>query len=140
MSVCVLDASFAFQWLFEDEASAEGDAVLDLVSARGAVVPELWQFEMVNGLGMAERRGRLTTSGLQEAVNLVRSLPLTVDSSGQMLLAGALLDLMRAHRLTAYDATYLEAARRLGLPLATKDGHLRAAATVIGVALMPSPA
>jgi hypothetical protein len=28
MTVCVLDASFVFPWLFEDEASPEADAML----------------------------------------------------------------------------------------------------------------
>ena len=45
------------------------------------------------------------------------------------------LDLMRRHRLTAYDATYLELAIRLRLPLATKDRELLAAAPLVGVPL-----
>ena len=55
VSVCVLDASFAFQWLFKDEASPEGYAALELIHAGGAVVPALWFVEITNGLGMAER-------------------------------------------------------------------------------------
>jgi predicted nucleic acid-binding protein len=43
------------------------------------------------------------------------------------------LDLARAERLTAHDAAYLELAMRLGLPLASKDGDLCAAAERVGV-------
>jgi predicted nucleic acid-binding protein len=43
------------------------------------------------------------------------------------------LSLARAHRLSAYDATYLELALRRGLPLATLDGKLKAAASAVGV-------
>ena len=43
---------------------------------------------------------------------------------------------MRAHRLTAYDATYLELALRCGLPLATRDKALRQAAAAVGVTLL----
>jgi predicted nucleic acid-binding protein len=43
------------------------------------------------------------------------------------------LSLARAHRLSAYDAAYLELALRRGLPLATLDDKLRAAASALGV-------
>jgi predicted nucleic acid-binding protein len=38
--------------------------------------------------------------------------------------------------LTTYDAAYLELAQRRGLPLATLDTDLRAAATAEGVILL----
>jgi len=41
-----------------------------------------------------------------------------------------------APRLTVYDATYLELALRLSLPLATLDGDLRKAAELEGVLLL----
>jgi predicted nucleic acid-binding protein len=40
------------------------------------------------------------------------------------------------HRLTVYDATYLELALRLSLPLATLDDELRNAAQLEGVPLL----
>jgi predicted nucleic acid-binding protein len=43
------------------------------------------------------------------------------------------LRLARAHRLSAYDAAYLELALRRGLPLATLDDKLKAAASALGV-------
>jgi predicted nucleic acid-binding protein len=42
------------------------------------------------------------------------------------------LALARAHRLTAYDATYLELALRRGAPLATFDQKLAEAARKAG--------
>jgi predicted nucleic acid-binding protein len=44
--------------------------------------------------------------------------------------------LAEQYRLTAYDAAYLELARRTGLPLATLDGDLRKAALAGSVALV----
>jgi predicted nucleic acid-binding protein len=41
-----------------------------------------------------------------------------------------------AHRLTAYDAAYLELAHRRDLPLATLDAGLRTAARALGVAVL----
>jgi predicted nucleic acid-binding protein len=50
---------------------------------------------------------------------------------------GPVLDLARTHRLSAYDASYLELAMREGLPLATQDDDMRAAAEAAGVRLVP---
>ena len=77
--------------------------------------------EITNVLGMAERRGRLTPDSVVGALALAE--------------VGGVLDLMRRHRLTAYDATYLELAIRLRLPLATKDRELLVAAPLVGVLL-----
>jgi predicted nucleic acid-binding protein len=45
------------------------------------------------------------------------------------------MHLARVHRLSAYDASYLELAMRRGLPLATLDDKVKAAANAVGVAL-----
>jgi predicted nucleic acid-binding protein len=140
MSVCVLDASFVFPWLFEDEASSEADAMLELVSQQGADIPSLWYTEIANGLGMAERRGRLSQAGLREAIGLLNGLHLALDASVSSHAFGKILDLMRDRRLTAYDATYLELALRRRLPLATNDKALQKAAFAAGVTLFEAKA
>ncbi len=136
----MLDASFTFQWLFQDEASPEGYAALAVVGRDGAVVPPLWFVEITNVMGLAERRGRVDPAGLREADCLLRSLPLVVDEPPSITWSEPVLQLMRAHRLTAYDATYLELACRRSLPLATKDRDLIVAVPGVGVPLFaPSP-
>jgi predicted nucleic acid-binding protein len=132
---CVLDASATFPWLFEDEASLEADWLLDLVAERGAVVPSLWYLECANGLAMAERRGRIDSEGITQAIGLLRRLPLEVDDAAPSCAFGEVLVLARAHGLTAYDAGYLDLALRRNLPLATDDGPLRAVAQAVGVVL-----
>ncbi len=47
----------------------------------------------------------------------------------------ALAELARRFELSAYDATYLELAMRLRLPLACRDSPLRGALPKAGVAL-----
>ena len=47
------------------------------------------------------------------------------------------LRIARLHRLSVYDARYLELAVRDGRPLATLDRRLAAAAVAEGVALVP---
>ncbi len=48
------------------------------------------------------------------------------------------LALGRRHKLSSYDAAYLELAMRLGLPLATLDKDLRKAAEAEGIAVLPT--
>lgn len=52
---------------------------------------------------------------------------------------GEVHDLSLKHKLTSYDARYLELAKRMNLPLASQDGDLRAAAKKEGVALFEAP-
>lgn len=122
--------------MFEDEATPEADAMLAMVGKQGAIVPSLWYIEIANGLGMAERRNRLFQTAAAEAIALLKGLPLDVDEMAPAHAFGAVLDLMRRHRLTAYDAVYLELAIRRGLPIATNDRDLRSAAEAAGVTLL----
>lgn len=51
---------------------------------------------------------------------------------------GPTAKLAETHKLTAYDAAYLELAIRLDLPLATSDRSLIFAAEVAGVQVLPT--
>jgi predicted nucleic acid-binding protein len=62
-------------------------------------------------------------------------LPIATDEQHGAESRGSVLSLARGHGLSAYDATYLELALRRGLPLATLDRRLRAAAEAAGVSL-----
>lgn len=104
--------------------------------SRGAVAPQLWPLEMLNGLLTAERRGRLDASA---RVRMTRSLadpPIRIDEETAALAWTAISELAERHRLTANDAAYLELAHRLELPLATADDALATAAESAGVALL----
>ena len=56
------------------EATPEADAMLAMVGKEGAIVPSLWHLEIANGLGMAERRNRLSQTAVTEAITLLRGL------------------------------------------------------------------
>jgi predicted nucleic acid-binding protein len=133
VSFCVLDASCAFPWVFIDEATSETDMLLDRIGQVGAVVPVPWNIEIANGLGMAERRGRLTPARALAAIDLLSALPLELDEAGSSRALGPVRDLMRVRGLTAYDAVYLDLALRRSLPLATRDKALQAAAQRAGL-------
>jgi len=130
----VVDASVALAWCFEDEATPQTEAVLDRLSHDTAVVPSLWELEVSNVLLAGERRDRLTESQSARFVALLAQLPILVDTASVDV--GAVLAAGRQHVLTAYDAAYLVLAEREGVPLATLDARLRAAAQAVGVAVI----
>ena len=132
----VLDASVALAWCFEDEQSEPAMAVLDSLRESEAVVAHHWTLEMANGLLSAERRGRLDGDGATRFSRLLLALPIAVDPVARGTALTETRRLARSHQLTSYDAAYLELAIRLGVPLATLDEPLRAAARAEGVALV----
>lgn len=132
----VLDASVALAWCFEDEATPQADGVLDQLGDDVAVAPTLWELEVTNVLLHAERRGRITESQTARFVTLLSQLPISIDTAGADM--AGLLATGRHHSLTAYDAAYLILAEREGLPLATADAKLRAAAQAVGIPLLPA--
>jgi predicted nucleic acid-binding protein len=133
----VLDNSVALAWCFEDEQTPELMALLDRLVETGAVAPSLWPLEAQNGLLMAERRSRLDAARRAELARLVRDLPITLDGETAAQACTETVALADRHGLSVYDASYLELAKRRGLPLATADRPLRAAAVASGAALLP---
>jgi predicted nucleic acid-binding protein len=130
----VVDASVSLAWLFEDEVSEQTDDLLDRLRDERALVPSLWTYEIANALTVAQRRSRITEAQARVLVETLQSLPIDRADSAP---AGVLLALASKHRLSAYDAAYLELAERTGLALATLDDRLRAAAEAAGVQLLP---
>lgn len=131
----VLDASVALAWSFRDERNAYAHQALRRLEDDAALVPAVWMLEVANGLLVAERRGRFTAADVAQVYGVLADLPIEWSALTLDQALGPVLDLARAHGLSAYDAAYLELAMREGLPLATQDEALRAAAQRVGVPL-----
>ncbi len=112
------------------------DVSLRLQGGR-AHVPALWLWETANVLVQAERRGRISPAAIRTYLGLLEGLPISIDQPSTASVWHDTLALARSHRLTSYDAAYLELSLRRGLPLATRDRALQAAALLEGVPLMP---
>jgi predicted nucleic acid-binding protein len=131
----VLDSSVALAWCFHDEQDPYADAIAARFPAVDIVVPSLWHLEIANVFVGAERHGRSTQSDTQNWTQFLSSLPIAVDPETVARAWTDTLSLARAHDLTSYDASYLELALRLGLPLASLDKQLKSAAQAAGVPL-----
>ena len=134
----VLDSSATLAWVYSDEITEPIRHVFDLVGENGAWVPGLWKLEVANILEMGVRRGRHDAAFRNSTLADLALLPIRVDSETDRQAWGATLQLAERHRLTLYDAAYLELALRRGLPLATLDAELRRAAQAEGVAVVGS--
>lgn len=132
----VLDASVALAWCFADEATPETTSLLDRLEQEVAFVPELWTLELGNILISAERRQRITFARVAEFLMLVNNLNIQIDHETANRGLHEIFSVAYAEKITTYDATYLELAMRLGVPLATKDNQLREAAKRLGVVLL----
>lgn len=131
-----MDCSVSAAWCLQDEHSDAARDLLATLTEREAFVPELWLSEMANVLAVAERRDRMDRDDTTAAIQLLTRLPLRVVPSGADALP-AVLELTRGTGLSAYDATYLELALRLGLPLATFDRRLASSAGDHGLGVLP---
>ena len=132
----VLDGSLTLAWYFADETDPYADAVAQGLATREAVVPSLWRLEIANALVVVERRKRSTQAQAAAFVARLEQLPIVLDDQTDARSWGETLRLARAHTLSAYDAAYLELAMRRGLPLASLDAQLKAAAAAVGVPLL----
>ena len=138
MTRFVLDASVALRWFLEDPVPAYSTRVKHLIiNGARVLVPALWHLEMANGLAVAERRRILTGLDVDHCLNDIEQLlAQSFDTDSAVVSARAVSDLARAFRLSAYDAVYLDVARRERLPLATLDEQLKAATPQAGVRLL----
>jgi predicted nucleic acid-binding protein len=122
----VVDASVAASWLLPDEGHPTATAAYSRLRTDRALVPSLWWFEIRNIFVMSERRGRLDSEKTRKALSLLESLPIQQDIEPD---EAVVLRLARQHRLTVYDAAYLELAQRENVALATLDAELARAAS-----------
>lgn len=132
-----LDCSVTLAWLFEDEKSFTTDEILARVEREGAHVPTIWCLEVANTLQGAVRRGRIDITWRDTCLKMLGRLDIQTDARTGVFAWASTLALANDHRLTLYDAAYLELALRQGLPLATLDRKLRSVAETIGMRLMP---
>jgi predicted nucleic acid-binding protein len=134
----VLDASVALRWFLDHPMPPYANRVKQFfLKGVRAVVPALWHLEMSNGLVVAERRSILTAADIDQAViDIEQIAAASMDVDGSVVYAKQALATARAFQLSAYDAVYLDLARRERLPLATLDDRLRAAAARAGVQLL----
>ena len=140
MEPIVLDTSITMAWCFDDETTPYTEALLNWCAAGNDIyVASVWPLEVTNVLLNAQRKGRITGQQVEEFLAVLSRLSIHIE---EVLPERAFQDtrkLAQTHRLTSYDAAYLEVAIRRQLPLASLDDDLKKAAIATGVRLINLP-
>ncbi|MCS6285215.1 MAG: type II toxin-antitoxin system VapC family toxin [Nitrospira sp.] len=132
----VLDNSVTMRWFFGDgkpQDLAYAGKVLDLMQEAQAVVPATWGLEVANVIAKAEEKALVTEARSGAFLEMLEDVDIDVDSATFAHALSDTLQLARRYKLSSYDASYLELALRLGLPLATLDEDLQKATKKAGV-------
>jgi predicted nucleic acid-binding protein len=138
MTGFVLDCSVTLSWFLPGELTDSNQAVRKMIEGgASASVPCLWALEVANALLVAERRKRISRRDSEAAWAALEKLPTEVDAETGQRAGRDILTLARRQQLSIYDAAYLELAVRLGIPLASLDELLRAAARRLKIPVLP---
>jgi len=129
----VIDTSVVMTWCFQDQSSRYADHILDRLEADSGFVPSIWPLEVCNVLLVAERKKRLGEADSSRFIALLGELPIIIEQEPPERMLREIFALARKHKLSSYDASYLDLAMRKGLPIATLDKKLLAAAQRSGV-------
>ena len=132
----VLDNSVTMRWFFGNGKPQEityAGKILDAMKSTNAVVPVTWGLEVANVIAKAEAKAWVTEARSGAFLEMLEGVDIDVDAATSAHALSDTLQLARRYKLSAYDASYLELALRLGLPIATLDEDLQKAAKKAGV-------
>jgi len=97
---------------------------LQTLATGHAIVPVLWRYEVSAVPAKARKDGILTDIKVSALLSTLQSFNIRLDRGGADYILSDVHRLAVAHRLTSYDAAYLELAMRKKLLLATLDDEL----------------
>ena len=125
MNKRILDASVVLKWYLPDEKlSSLALGLLDqYVSGELEILaPSLLEYEVINGLMIAQKRGRIKETIILEAVEGFINLGITYHSLTPLY--AKTLQFAQKYDISFYDASYLGLAHREKAFLITADNRL----------------
>jgi predicted nucleic acid-binding protein len=121
----VIDASVVLKWYLSDEEHSQ--AALEILDKYVSyeidiLAPSLLEYEVLNGLLIARKRGRIQEEMVFTAVE--GFLSLEIPQKDISFFYPDVLFFSESHNLSAYDASYLAVANEEGALLVTVDKNL----------------
>jgi predicted nucleic acid-binding protein len=123
-AACVVDASVVIKLFITEPLSERAETLFTGLAAGSQVflVPDLLYVECTNILWKNVRRAGLAKVDAHEILRRLRALALHVTPTAELCESALALALERD--ISAYDACYVELARRRSVPLVTADERL----------------
>lgn len=122
----VIDASVALAWLLQEEGQADAaTAIIDCLPRESGIVPGIFWYEVRHILVKKERLGDINHEDAQDFMSRLSGLSIEYDHKHN---EEKTVSLARRHKLSVYDAAYLETAIRHRGQIATFDKALAEAA------------
>jgi len=114
----VADASATLPWCFEEEGTPATEALLErLRSGETVIVPAHWPAEVMNGLVMAVRRGRIGPETASRFARDLGALPIRIEPPHSPGNWDAVFRVAAEYKLTIFVGGYRKAALAAGLVL-----------------------
>jgi len=125
----VLDTSAAMALFLQEEEGVELEELINnIINANGQIfVPSLFWFEVGNTLVSAFIRKRITLEEIQGIEFDISELPIVTDPLPDLAIRIRTREIAILKKLTYYDASYVELAKRLELPLKSFDKKIHLA-------------
>lgn len=123
MAAYVLDASVLAALYVDDPATEQSEAALARVGSDELHAPDFVVLEVANVLWKRVRREELHAQDAMAAIADLSGTPIRFHSIGTLVAQSLALAL--SHGFTAYDATYVALATRVGGIVMTNDGGMR---------------
>jgi hypothetical protein len=139
MGLFVVDASLTLSWCFADEATPNSRSVLATLQTTYAVVPGVMAVRGFQRSRPCSAPSTHHTGRYLRFPGRTPTAPIQIERREALWLWQTVLPLAREHQLSAYDAAYLELAKRERMHLATLDHDLQKASHTLGVPTLEIP-
>ena len=122
MNRIVIDASVALKWYLDDENL--GTKALNILTQYlsneiDLLAPSLLEYEVMNGLKIAQKRGRINKKSLQSGIEGFFNLEITLFNVSHF--PAKALDILSFFDISSYDASYLALSENEKIPFVTAD-------------------
>ena len=125
----ILDASAIMAVIVKEP---ERDLVIQLTQDAVIFSPDMVSYEIANGLTKMMKKKIIEKERMVNAFNYFAQIPIkTIQVDFQKA-----LEIAWDYKIYAYDACYLESAKRLSLPLLTFDGPMRRIGKELGITIL----
>ena len=110
----------------------EKDAIIEMTSNASAISPEILPYEIGNALTAMVKRKKLSHTDALAALGMAQSISVRLVSVDIQ----KALEIALEHNIYAYDAYFLQCAKKLSCPLLTLDKHMRKVARILNIDVM----